>query len=188
MYPFEVITWPTVTSYCYSYFNHLITIIWLVGGNSFLSIRPSIVATLMRPKVKTWLIDLCVTPSMHIYFISNLMVKVLQPCLNDASAVQWAALRHAGHRVNCNDFELEVDKAKVASLPTIMKLLITCHLPLCCGLHTGLRWSREREGERKNYGKEERMKEGGWETIRERESESQVKIHIHDLYQCDCAR
>lgn len=28
----------------------------------------------------------------------------------------------------------------------------------------------------------------GVETVRDRESENQVKIHIHDLYQCDCAR
>lgn len=32
------------------------------------------------------------------------------------------------------------------------------------------------------------MKEEGWETVREKESESLVKIHIHDLYQYDCAR
>lgn len=54
---------------------------------------------------------------------------------------------------------------------------------LGCGGRETERWGR------KNYGKRGLTEgKGGWETVRERESESQVKIHIHDLYQCDCAR
>lgn len=62
---------------------------------------------------------------------------MLQPA-TQLPEVQIAVLGHPGHRVSCNDLELEVDQDNVASLPTIMKLLITCHFPLHRGLHTGL--------------------------------------------------
>lgn len=63
-----------------------------------------------------------------------------------------------GRRLSHDDFELEVDQDNGASLPTIMKLLITCHFPfvLWC-----VKTKRRRVEKRKNYRKGGRMKEGG---------------------------
>lgn len=63
-----------------------------------------------------------------------------------------AVLRYPILRASYGDFELEEDKDKVASLPAIMKLLITCHLPLSPGLHTGCKDRAKERKERKNYG------------------------------------
>lgn len=50
--------------------------------------------------------------------------------------VQFKSADFLGHRARHNDLKLEEDEDKAAALPTTVKCLITCHLPLSRGLHT----------------------------------------------------
>lgn len=50
--------------------------------------------------------------------------------------VQFKSADFLGHRARHNDLKLEEDEDKAAALPTTVKRLITCHLPLSRGLHT----------------------------------------------------
>lgn len=59
--------------------------------------------------------------------------------------VRFKSADFLGHRARHNDLKLEEDKA--AALPTTVKCLITCHLPLSHGLHTAFKGiEEERQG------------------------------------------
>lgn len=66
--------------------------------------------------------------------VENLFLQCGQENVTDGVRLKPADF--PGHRARHNDFKLEEDKDKAASLlPTASELLITCHLPLSRGLH-----------------------------------------------------
>lgn len=66
--------------------------------------------------------------------VENVFLQCGQENVTDG--VRLKSADFPGHRARHNDFKLEEDKDKAASLlPTASELLITCHLPLSRGLH-----------------------------------------------------